>query len=96
MRRKAEVKQESQENQDLVMMADPSKWPCWPWLPMKRDRAGDRETAVLHADDFPDKPAYLYKINLFEIRSYFPTPEMEKTQQYDNFAAMLVDGWKVD
>ena len=87
---------ERQENKDLAMMSDPSKWPYWPWLPMKRYVAEGQEMAVLHADAFADQPNPLYKVNLFAIKTYFPTEEMEKTQVYKNFDAMLVDGWKVD
>ena len=85
------------QHTDLDFMSDPGQWPCWPWLPMKKTGPkGDRECALLHADDFPDKPACLYKVNLYTIRTYFPTPDMEKTREYVDFQAMLDDGWMVD
>jgi hypothetical protein len=96
MRKKAEVKQESQEDKDLAMMSDPRLWPRWPWLPMKRHGKDGLECATLHADAYADKPNVLYTITLYEIKTYFPTPEMPKTKEYPNFAAMLQDGWEVD
>jgi len=82
---------------DLQKMNSRNDWPRWPWLPMKRIMSdGSLQCSLLHADSDATKPAYLYLVNLFEVRSYFPTSDMPTTREYVDFQAMLDDGWKVD
>lgn len=88
---------DDEREKDLKFMSDPEKWPEWPWLPMKRRVPGEHpELALLHADCEADKPTPLYKINLFQLKTWFPTHKMPKTKEYKTFDEMLADGWEVD
>lgn len=67
------------------MLADPIRWPQWPWLPMKR-RGDSLEVGRVYADDTsPDEPVRLFKGALGASIETFP-----------NHAALVAAGWIVD
>ena len=85
---------EQRRQQDVQHMLDRQHWPKWPWLPLKRWVDGQMETAVLHADE-PEVDPRIHFINVFAIRTYFPTPDM-RTEQFANLRAIVDAGWMVD
>lgn len=94
------LQQERQEQErralDLQRMREPRAWPRWPWLPMKKYDDSGLTCAVFHADDTdPKVQPKIYFVSLFEIKTYFPTPDM-RSQQYESMAAILEDVWMVD
>ena len=73
-----------------------NEWPLWPWLPMKRySRNTIADSGLLHADDYDSTPCKLYIMNVFMVRSRFPTKDME-VREYPSLDALLADGWEVD
>lgn len=81
---------------DHAFMSDPRHWPRWPWLPMKKVSNHGYQCALLHADACPDQPCKLYAVNLYEVRTYFPTTEMPVAGEFHNFDDILAQGWKID
>ena len=89
---------------DLEMIQDPLRWPCWPVLPMKRARDGRHELGLVTAD----YPHVLIRVGLFEAD---PTKLVlhqlsndgkvlregkDITTAYTDVQALLDDGWIVD
>jgi hypothetical protein len=80
---------------DKKFILNPSKWPNWPILPMKKsDGHGDNSYALLveiGAGDTWQRTLYLNAV-LFAVKGL---NEYEK-KVYDSIDAMLNDGWIID
>lgn len=89
---------------DRAMISDPTRWPRWPWLPVKRTNSNGLQCAVVHADKngvpYPEHNTSeidVFATNMCEIKNYFPTREMvASATRYPSIDAMLADGWVVD
>lgn len=88
---------------DSDMIDDPTKWPQWPWLPVKRFDTNNRlECAVVYADDSTN----VIFAGLFSIdEAMEPIPSMPslrrlkadvKQLKYPSVAALVADGWMAD
>lgn len=83
----------------VTQIDDPTHWPCWPWLPMKRSKSEGFpwQLAVFHADDAGTGPYRLWSYNLMEgCPRWFPIPGDEPLVQYATRDEMIADGWEVD
>jgi hypothetical protein len=75
------------------MMLDPMRWPCWPWLPVKRysETPGQPpDCALIYADDTVDGQP----VTLFEHP--YKTKRPDRLETFANVDAMLDAGWVVD
>lgn len=79
------------ETDDLKMMADDTRWPLWPRLPIKRTVDGKQQFAVLAFGVTRDGQRVIYHANAFDKWK----PETPHTI-YDSHEAILADGWRVD
>jgi hypothetical protein len=83
-----------------TMVSEPNRWPKWPWLPLKRwnHQTCHYDCALLHADDGTDRAAKvtLYEVNLYAVRTWFPTQEMPVAQVFPDWASFVQSDWLVD
>lgn len=91
----ARIKKAPAEFDDLAMVRNPGRWPCWPWLPVKRrNHSLEDKNLGLLVDD--GKAPTVYHVYLFALPK---TPEAFKAAPQTRYAtheAMLADGWVVD
>lgn len=92
-----EKKQRQKEPTEKEFMQNPSLWPRWPILPVKRSK--DRKHGVLAEFGMPDRPEIkpiIYLANLFDlsdkVTDFSKLPKLE----YDTFDDLINDGWVVD
>lgn len=78
---------------DKEMILSPSRWPCWPLLPLKRRTrdANDPECGFICATNQASKRVFLG--NIFTAKG-----DMKSTKflDYSDVDALLADGWQVD
>ncbi len=73
---------------DVRMMADPSRWPHQGILPVKRHSNGELELGFVLADH----GSHIYLGDFLEAD---PT-DLPDFKDYDSFEHAVVDGWMVD
>lgn len=80
---------------DLTMIRNPLRWPCWPWLPLKRrnNSLEDKNLGILCADG---KSLTVYHVYLFDLPKTKEEFESVPKSEYATHEAMLQDGWIVD
>ena len=86
---------EQEKKVHVDMMASPGRWPCWPWLPLKR-RSGQvwPECGLLRAVN--DKlTEVVLGVNMWDGDLKAAVENAEK-RMYDSFEAIVNDGWEVD
>lgn len=78
----------------LAMMKDSSRWPCWPFLPLKRgnNELKDKNLGVL-VSGYGPKVFHQY---LFDLPSTIEKLESSPNTEYSSFEELLADGWVVD
>ena len=88
---------EAELQRDLEGMKNPSSWPRWPVLPVKR-HTEERgiEVGILAEQDMtiPVEPV-VYQTNMIGLKTWkdvFDAPQL----RYDSFEALIADGWVVD
>ena len=84
---------------DLQRLADTTRWPRYPLLPMTRPEGGHGPGAyaVLLAPG-ADGRHCLYEKNLFDFVGGLLAPQLVgvRVYEYATAAAVLADGWRVD
>lgn len=79
----------SYEERQRAMMRNEDMWPAWPVLPLKRIVNGDMQPGLLYSGQGPVVfLTYMYKLP----NSFKDVP----TVKYENYDAILTDGWVVD
>lgn len=85
-------KPRSIEEATLQMLNDPSSWPRWPWLPMKKRPGGIADPnglGYIYGD--PGQPIILHVGNMLSTdMSKLPTLTFESVE------ALMQAGWVVD
>lgn len=75
-----------------TMMETPEFWPCWPYLPLKRWKNNELETAVLFASAHGGAPvAFMQGANL-----YLVTADQARSAPTRTPADLVAEGWEVD
>lgn len=89
---------------DKAFMSDPNKWPCWPFLPVKRYTAqagpGPVCGLILAVEG---QMTTVYFASMFrtegrvgELTTDFIKNEAIKRTVYEDIDKLLADGWIVD
>jgi hypothetical protein len=90
-------RQEQIEQVTREFLADPNKWPNWPYLPMKKYPKGGVGNSVLGiVVEGVDLKSVVYETNLFSLPK---TPEgwvALPKHEYITLQALMNDGWIVD
>jgi glutaredoxin-related protein len=78
---------------DLRMMRDPSDWPHYPLLCVKRETDGGTDVGVMA----PNTPS-VWLVNIHELGSGVLRDILEAHERlnYDSYEAIQADGWIVD
>lgn len=85
------------ELSDREFILDPSRWPAWPALPLRRSIAGrGPESGILMNGKFT-----IYIVNMFHLADMTPLQVEQvlascKKYEYASVDALLSDGWQVD
>jgi hypothetical protein len=82
--------------QHLAMISDPSRWPCWPFLPLKRPKAGGTwppDMGLLWAGS---GGLTVHACNLLVVPPTAAEFRSLPSQTYASAEEMLDDGWLVD
>src|SRR5438874_1185855 len=86
---------------DLLVMADPTRWPAWPFLPLVRRRPGrDDECGLLFdfrgTDGRTGYSATVFLCNLFlvpdSVAEFLALPK----EVFDTVEEVVLAGWVVD
>lgn len=87
---------------DKGFILDPNRWPCWPWLPLKRgDHSLENKNlgllfhGSLETKEFT-KGFTIYHTNLFGLPRSKEEWAKVPTTHYDTVDLLLADGWVVD
>lgn len=98
-RRSTEEMQREREQLDIQRMQLLTKWPCWPWLPMKRgDHIAGMQLACMHADHVlsADGKPRLFHVTVTEAGRYWlPGPTLP-FEEFDSLEAIVAAGWRID
>lgn len=79
------------EAESLRMMADPDRWPQWPLLPLKRyDTANHLHAGYLVHTTGDDQ------FTVFQGNMFMAKPATDPKIKYENYGAIVRDGWEVD
>ncbi len=78
---------------DRDMINAPSKWPCWPFLPVKRLNNSLRDKNLGVLIDEGKKTRTIYHVYMFDLP---PSMEGQPKTEYANTDKMLEEGWRVD
>lgn len=97
----AERKKADQDylREDLAFMKEPTRWPAWPFLPMKKPNKeqGWPDNGVLLDSGELGKGTkvepIIYRFNIF---GDVPFDRSKITKKYDSLEAVQADGWQVD
>ena len=76
------------KSSDLEMMLDPSRWPMWPILPLKRKQDGQRITAVLGIG--PRGYQFFRGANMWADPQTWGEAEIRTPE------GLIEEGWEVD
>jgi len=82
---------------ELYMLENPSEWPMWPRLPLKRrvEVGGEPFEGYLKSTEFPiwnaEVQPRVYIRNVYNEDRTSP-----ETKEYSTLQAILDDGWVVD
>ena len=89
---------------DKQMIMDPTSWPAWPYLPLKRKNNSleDGNLGVMlatqeHADAVKGtRPFCIFHVYMFAPPKGKEEWDAAKRTEYANLDALLADGWIVD
>jgi len=81
------------EHDDLTMLKNPSLWPCWPRLPLKRR---SKNPAQLWDVGFVSDGMGEARLFLANIYDKIENPTTVLQIEYPSPEALLADGWVVD
>ena len=90
----------SNRQRHIVMFASPKRWPCYPFLPVKRRTDNGDQLGLLY-DAIGVSRTYGYKATVF-LANLFGLPKTEDELLalpkcvYDIFEELVDDGWIVD
>jgi hypothetical protein len=92
--KKTKSKPVVRDHQDMIL--HPIKWPCWPYLPLKKANHNfeDKNLGILLDTD--ENRFTVYHVNLFAVPN---SPEGWKAANktpYQSVTDLLRDGWEVD
>ena len=81
---------------DLEMMKDPYKWPCWPFLPLKRRNhdLSSKNLGILLDDG--KKTRTIYHVYLYALPTTSEGWRTAPQTIYESEEAIRQDGWVVD
>jgi len=79
---------------DREMMSDPTTWPNWPLLPVKRYEDNDIECAVIRA--VQGQMTWVVCVSFWGLVDKSETLEGAKVLKYESLDKLLADGWVVD
>jgi hypothetical protein len=84
----------SLEKESLAFLANPARWPAYPFLPLLKGDFGEGtdEVGVLYADGKP----VIYRTNLFTLPKTVEEFRALPQSCYGSFADILADGWRID
>ena len=83
---------------DKEMIENPDRWPCSPFLPVKRDGwkqdnfANPKHLGIIHAA----RTTVVIKTNFAMLAQLGVEELVERCSVYDSVDALLADGWMVD
>lgn len=85
---------------DAEMLGDPSNWPFYPFLPVKRSSrvAGELPECctIFAGESKPKGPIKLVKKGMYSLpKDHAEFEELER-YEYPNIEAIIADGWVVD
>lgn len=80
---------------DIEFIGNPTEWPRWPLLPVKKD---DKEEFMGYKTGviFAENPTVVRLTNLFMLPPTREEFEQLPAETYPSVAAMVKDGWYVD
>lgn len=90
-------RQREELQRSLRFMATAEAWPCWPYLPVKRTKAGEVmeiETGVMCEFGITTTKAAAPKVYLANMFTF--DPKRDTLLEYPDLAAVVNDGWRVD
>ena len=79
-------------DRERKMMLDHEKWPCWPFLPVKRRNHKVEPNIGVMCASKEDRWT-VYHINMFDMPRDLATASKS---EYATVDALLADGWVVD
>jgi hypothetical protein len=83
-------------NEDLQMLKQPARWPCWPVLPVKRRNHNFEDKNFGVVVDDGKSLVTVYHVNLFMLPRSKKEWEAAPKTEYKSHEEMLADGWVVD
>ncbi len=93
---KAKVKKSAAKEHDhLAMVKDQDRWPCWPYLPVKR-RDKNMESKNLGILWIGTGGLIVHHTYLFGMPKTIEEFKAMPKTEYQTHEAMLADGWEVD
>jgi len=82
---------------DIIMMATPGDWPCWPRLPLKRRNLS---TGMMETGYLLELNNFMHVVFIGTIYDVLPdsVDKLGEVKQikYNSFQAIQADGWIVD
>ena len=83
-----------------LFLANPTLWPCWPFLPLVRRTAGREELGVVFdaraACGVTGFSACVFKCNVFALPPTLDAFLALPREAYDTADELFDDGWRVD
>lgn len=81
-----------------AMISDPDRWPCWPFLPVKKrgnppSISGKTLGLLCYTEEFVErKKVVVYHVYLFDVIDLTACP----TTEYASIDDLVAAGWEVD
>lgn len=79
---------------DIEMIKDPTRWPSYPFLPVKKLNGTPTvyDFGLVHAA----RPTIVTEANLFRLPATYEQYKALGGKQYESIEALVADGWIVD